>query len=77
MKGPTTKYGQALLERVSEEIRRSELGGKSGFLLFIPISRAMYEAYKEEPKEWDIRLASNYDGIVSIALISKRDIEPG
>lgn len=71
MSGPTTAYGKALHERVGEEIKNSELGAKSSYLLFIPISRALYEVYRDNPGHWDIRLASNHDGIVSMILVAK------
>ena len=75
MGGPTTAYGKALLERVGEEIRNSELGAKSNYLLFVPLSRGIYEVYNNDPSKWDIRLASNHDGIVTMKLIAKEEKE--
>lgn len=76
MNEPTTSYGHALLETVSEEIRRSELGGSSDRLLFAPISKKVYEVYKRNPSAWDIRLASNNDGMVSMILTAKAKSDP-
>lgn len=75
MKEPTTAYGKALLERVSEEIRNSELGGRSNYLLFAPISRGIFDVYKNDPETWDLRLASNHDGIVTMVMKNRKSQE--
>ena len=75
MGGPTTAYGKALLERVGEEIRNSELGAKSSYLLFIPLSRGVYDVYTANPDKWDLHLASNHDGIVTMKLVGKEENE--
>ena len=71
MEEPTTTYGQTLLERVSEEIKRSELGSRNDWLLLAPMSKKVYEVYKRDPKNWDIRLASNNDGLLTMVLTAK------
>ena len=71
MEEPTTPYGRALLEKVSEEIKRSELGSNSDQLLFAPISRKVFEVYKGDPKRWDLHLASTHDGMINIILTAR------
>lgn len=67
-KTPATEHGQELLEHISEEIWRCELGGKTPAAAIISVEN--YEKLSTAAKEGRIRFQMYPSGVVSVAIVS-------